>query len=99
MKPYDPSKDYCGPGKSWLTKVIDKTPWGVNINRCCYNHDVSYEKGGDGKARARADTRFRRCIEVQFSKKWWIPRFFGRAVARRYFIAVRIFGSAVFNYT
>ena len=98
MKPYNPSVDYCGPGKSWVTKFISNTPWGANINRCCYAHDVAYELGGTGQDRERADVAFRECIEDQFVKRRWTPNFLGKIVAKRYYIFVRRFGSSSWTY-
>lgn len=98
MKPYDPDQDYCGPGKSWLTRMISSTPWGADINPCCYMHDVAYEVGGTGKDRLAADEQFRDCILNRFSQQRWTPRFIGRMVAERYFLAVRVFGSPSFTY-
>ena len=98
MKAYDRNQDYCGPGKSWLTRLISNTPWGANINMCCYAHDVAYEAGGTGKDRLAADQRFRECIMNRFSRQRWTPKFIGRMVAGVYYNAVRIAGSPSFTY-
>lgn len=98
MKPYDPKQDYCGPGKGWLAKVTPDKPLGANIGFCCYSHDGAYERGGTGKDRAAADERLRDCVYRRQVAKWWIPKFVARRVARRYYEAVRIFGSSCFNY-
>lgn len=97
-EPYDPKRKYCGPGNGLLAWLVADRVWGVPINECCYWHDEQYRIGGTGKDRANYDAQFRRCIESQF-RKTRLPRWLGRMVARRYYVAVRVFGSVVFNYT
>ncbi len=99
MKPYDPKTDYCGPGKGVLAKMISNKPWGTRINFCCYAHDRAYEIGGTGGDRYLADLQLWDCIYGKLAQKWWIPKFVAEMVSRRYYIAVRVFGSSRFNYT
>lgn len=57
-----------------------------------------YRRGGDGNQRRKDDERFRQCIRAKFWLCWWIPKSVGSWIAQRYFKAVRILGSACFNY-
>jgi hypothetical protein len=66
MQEYDPSVDYCGPGESWLTKHIPNKILGVDINYCCYKHDVSWS--GDEPRYKDADIEFRAHIKRKFAE-------------------------------
>ena len=67
MNNYDPDTDYCGPGESWLTKYIPNKILGVDINYCCYKHDVAW---GDDKPRYKdSDVEFRNHIKRKFREK------------------------------
>ncbi len=99
MKPYDPRIDYCGPGKSFLTKLIPNKLIGVSLNSCCYFHDMAYEIGGDGQDRMLADLRFKDCIFSKFNQKWWVPKAVAWWIAHRYYVVVRGFGTMSFTFT
>lgn len=98
MKPYDKDVDYCGPGKGVLAKLVTNTPWGGNINLCCYRHDKAYEEGGTGEDREHADKVFRACVYKCLVAKWWIPAWLAGMCAERHYVAVRVLGSGRWNY-
>lgn len=64
---YNRHIDYCGPGESWLTRYIPNDLFGVNINHCCYKHDIGW--GSDRPRYKNQDKHFRNCIRDKFHAK------------------------------
>lgn len=64
---YNPKIDYCGPAESWLTRYIPNKILGVDINYCCYKHDISWT--GDDVRHKAGDVDFRNHIKRKFAEK------------------------------
>ena len=82
---YDCSIDYCGPeGSKWLTRLVPRRIWGVDINHACYFHDQDYSN--DLVPRKRADDRFLDAMRDVIAKRY------GRLDPRRYAAYTRAYG-------
>lgn len=94
---YNRHIDYCGPGESWLTRYIPNDLFGVNVNHCCYLHDVGWAK--DGPRYKHEDKEFRNCIRAKFKAKassekrllkYLGLRLAGFCISWLYYISVRL---------
>lgn len=93
MKPYDPNHDYCGPEGKWISRLIPRRIWGVDINCCCFDHDNDY-LDIDISQKA-ADKLFHECIKNRLRiayGKYDPRRYFGFVRARLYFTVVTVRG-------
>lgn len=105
MGPYDPSKDYLGPGgqePTALSRVIPRTIYGIDMSPAAYVHDYDYTIGGDDADRFKADARFlvnmMKQIELVAPKWYQYPwRHLARLRAVKYFEAVRGHGGSLFH--
>ena len=104
LGPYDPEKDYVGPGgqeATAISRVIPRTAYGIDLSPAAYVHDVDYKVGGDEADRFKADARFlvnmMKQIELVADKWYQYPwRHLARLRAVKYFEAVRGHGGSLF---
>lgn len=95
---------WCGPnGISFLERIIPDIYhfiFRADFSKCCKEHDILYEIGGDEKKRMIYDMKFYRCLKKEVLKtNFCLKRKLGLIVAKIYFKAVRVLGSSFFNYT
>lgn len=76
--PYDPKKNYCGPGRFTI-------PASKKVNYLCYKHDMSYKTLKNYFFNGRGDTRLRRDLSRLGGRELGVAGY----VARTFFRAKR----------
>ena len=98
---YDDKVNYCGPSGKLVSKCISRyLMWKVDVNRACYTHDVSYQKGGTQSERKKADRKFLRDMQIEIREQTSMVsprRILCQIQALWRYRAVRKFGSKYFN--
>lgn len=76
--------------------VIPENIYGIDISAACAVHDFEYEQGICQK---RADTRFYKNMEflIKNSGENWFIKFLSNLRAKKYYIAVKMFGWTAFK--
>tara|TARA_R100000789_G_scaffold99682_1_gene106930 strand:+ start:3648 stop:3962 length:315 start_codon:yes stop_codon:yes gene_type:complete len=94
MKIYREDIDYCGPEGSVLSNFVPRKIEGIDINRCCYDHDQAYEKGGNFLDRMLADLRFRADLKIRLVS---LDKKLRKKIVWVYFLAVLFLGGSCFG--
>ncbi len=84
---------------SWLRWMV--TTLNPTLEAVAYIHDMEYSDGGTPGARLDADIRFltNGFRAACFLKRWYSPRrYLVMAQAFKFFILLRLFGAAAFNF-
>lgn len=105
---YNPALGYAGPeDNEFLSAIIPETAWGIDLNLCFYQHDASYEVGGDESDRWLGDVAMLSTslfIIEKTPNRWYlfgvngIRRHLARIRIIKYFEAVRSNGYQYFKY-
>lgn len=99
MTDYKKGKDYCGPEGSFIANLVPDRIWGVDISRCCWEHDEDYVEGGGETERKNADSKFHHCLKCRLKESLnFLFRIPASIRAFFYWRAVRRLGKGCFRY-
>ena len=87
----------CGP--SWMPRWLTWLFFGWWNEASCDKHDVGYNQGGDEVRRFECDWKFVRAMFRDAARLKWYAQLLAYPVAILFFVLVRLFGWAHFNYT
>lgn len=99
--------DYVGPqGSGVLSTLANRSPYGVDVNRAAYRHDIHYAVGGTAQTRRHADTTFLREMQDALVARYpkgsgpWTAfrRFLANRRLLKYWKLVRAFGQNFYNF-